>query len=246
MNTALPSRPRSSLARRAAFALWAGTLTACATPALAQGTAAHQDAEAVAQVARGFLLGQLASLGGAPTITLDPVKTERLAPCDSLVPFLPSGMRVRARMTVTVRCNAPQTWTTYVQATVSVPGEYFVAARQIGAGAAIHPDDVTTREADLVSLPNGAITDIDAIIGMQATRRIGAGQAIRGNALRSAASVTRGQVVRITARGAGFVISSEGQALDDAAPGAMVQVRTTSGQIVSGVVRSAGMVEVQL
>jgi len=53
-------------------------------------------------------------------------------------------------------------------------------------------------------------------------------------------------VVRITARGAGFVISSEGQALDDAAPGAMVQVRTTSGQIVSGVVRSAGMVEVQL
>ncbi|MDQ8032382.1 flagellar basal body P-ring formation chaperone FlgA [Bordetella genomosp. 1] len=246
MNTALPSDPRPAPARRAALAL-AAWLLACSLPAAANpGAAASQDPDAVAQVAQGFLLGQLADLGGAPSITLDPVKTDRLSACDNLVPFLPTAMRLRARMTVGVRCNTPQAWTTYVQATVSVPGEYYVAARQIGAGAAIQPDDLTTREADLVSLPAGAITDINAIMGMQATRRIAAGQAIRGNALRSAASVSRGQIVRITARGNGFVVSSEGQALDDAAPGAMVQVRTANGQVVSGVVRSAGLVEIRL
>ena len=52
--------------------------------------------------------------------------------------------------------------------------------------------------------------------------------------------------MRINARGNGFVVSSEGQALDNAAPGATVQVRTASGQVVTGVVRNAGLVEIQL
>src|SRR5690606_40960877 len=42
-----------------------------------------------------------------------------------------SALRPRARMTVGVRCAAPQSWTLYVQATVSVPGQYYVAARPI-------------------------------------------------------------------------------------------------------------------
>jgi flagella basal body P-ring formation protein FlgA len=56
----------------------------------------------------------------------------------------------------------------------------------------------------------------------------------------------RGSNVRINARGNGFVVSSEGQAMDNGAPGAMVQVRTANGQVVSGVVRNAGLVEIQL
>ena len=42
------------------------------------------------------------------------------------------------------------------------------------------------------------------------------------------------------------MVSSEGQALDNAAPGATVQVRMPSGQVVSGVVRNAGLVEMHL
>ncbi|KAG1224370.1 hypothetical protein G6F68_020127 [Rhizopus microsporus] len=59
---------------------------------------------------------------------------------------------------------------------------------------------------------------------MTAAFRINAGQPVRGSTLRNAQSVVRGSNVRINARGTGFVVSSEGLALDNAAPGAMVQV----------------------
>ena len=80
---------------------------------------------------------------------------------------------------------------------------------------------------------------------MTAAYRITAGQPIKGAALRNAQSVVRGSNVRINAVGKGFMVSSEGQALDNAAPGATV-VRMPSGQVVSGVVRNAGLVEMHL
>jgi len=42
------------------------------------------------------------------------------------------------------------------------------------------------------------------------------------------------------------MVSSEGEAMGNAAPGAVVQVRTAGGQVVSGVVRNATLVEIQL
>ena len=208
--------------------------------------AAAQPSEAIALAAQAYLQEQLASLPGQPSIAIDPPRAERLAPCDAMSPFLPSGMRLRSRMTVGVRCNAPKPWTTYVQATVSVPGQYYVASRMIAAGQALTPNDLAPRDGDLVALPPGAITNPQTVVGMTAAYRINAGQPVRGSSLRNAQSVLRGTNVRINARGAGFVVSSEGQALDNAAPGATVQVRTASGQVVSGVVRNAGLVEIQL
>lgn len=155
-------------------------------------------------------------------------------------------MKPRSRMTVGIRCTAPKAWTAYVQASVSVPGQYYVASRTIAAGQALTPADLAPRDGDLVALPPGAITDPDTVAGMTAAYRITAGQPIKGAALRNAQSVVRGSNVRINAVGKGFMVSSEGQALDNAAPGATVQVRMPSGQVVSGVVRNAGLVEMHL
>jgi len=215
--------------------------------ATAQGQAAATQApEAIALVAQTYLLDQLAGLSGQPLVAIDPPRAEHLAACDAMSPFMPASMKLRSRMTVGIRCNAPKPWTAYVQATVSVPGHYYVAARMIAAGQALTPDDLAPRDGDLVALPPGAITDPQTVVGMTAVHRINAGQAVRGSALRNAQSVVRGANVRINARGNGFVVSSEGQALDNAAPGATVQVRTAGGQVVSGVVRNAGLVEIQL
>ncbi|MGB3430735.1 flagellar basal body P-ring formation chaperone FlgA [Achromobacter sp.] len=226
----------------------AGCLAALLLPlAAAQGQeAATQAPEAIALAAQTYLLDQLAGLPGQPSVAIDPPRAERLAPCDAMSPFMPSGMKLRSRMTVGVRCNAPKPWTAYVQATVSVPGHYYVAARLIAAGQALTPDDLAPRDGDLVALPPGAITDPQTVVGMTAVHRINAGQAVRGSGLRNAQSVLRGANVRINALGKGFVVSSEGQALDNAAPGATVQVRTAGGQVVSGVVRNATLVEIQL
>lgn len=224
-----------------------GTALLPAPPAVAvERTDAAADAAAIRQSAEAFLREQLAGLPGTLSVTLDPIDTARTAACTQLAPFLPSALRPRPRMTVGVRCTAPQSWTLYLQATVSVRGQYYVAAHMIPAGQAIQASDLDTRDGDLVALPRGVVVDPAAIVGMRARYRIAAGQAIKGTALRSARAVTRGQQVRVTASGPGFVISSEGEALDDAPPGAPVQVRTPSGQIISGIVRNATLVEVVL
>lgn len=230
---------------RARAACLAALLLAPVAAARAQ-EAAVQAPEAITIAARAYLLEQLAGLPGEPSVAIDPPRAERLAPCDALSPFMPSGMKLRSRMTVGVRCNGPKAWTTYVQATVSVPGHYYVASRMIAAGQALTPADLAPRDGDLVALPPGVITTPQTVVGMTAAYRINAGQPVKGAALRNAQSVVRGSNVRINARGKGFVVSSEGQALDNAAPGATVQVRTASGQVVSGVVRNAGLVELQL
>ncbi|SEK12855.1 MULTISPECIES: flagellar basal body P-ring formation chaperone FlgA [unclassified Achromobacter] len=229
-----------------ARACLAALLLATAAAAQAQDASAAQAPEAVVIAAQTYLQEQLASLPGEAAIAIDPPRTDRLTPCETLSPFLPSGMRLRSRMTVGVRCNAPKPWTAYVQATVSVSGHYYVASRLIAKGQALTPADLDAREGDLITLPPGAITDPQAVAGMTAAFRINAGQPIRSSSLRNAQSVMRGTNVRINARGNGFMVSSEGEALDNAAPGAVVQVRTAGGQVVSGIVRNATLVEVQL
>lgn len=227
-------------------AAFAALLPGAAVAQYPAARAAPQDPAVVMQVAEDFLRQQLAALPGEPVIRIDEARTERLPACDALSAFISNGARPRARMSVGVRCAAPQPWSTYVQATVSVPGQYYVAARVINAGERITRENIAPQDGDLVALPPGAVSDAEAVLGMTASYRIGSGQPVKQASLRSAGSIQRGQTVRVTARGAGFAVSSDGQAMENAAPGSMVQVRMASGQIVSGVVQPRGTVEVPL
>jgi flagella basal body P-ring formation protein FlgA len=55
---------------------------------------------------------------------------------------------------------------------------------------------------------------------------------------------SQGQSVRLLSSGDGFIVSNEGKALNNAVNGQIVQVRTHSGQVVSGVARNGAVVEV--
>ena len=126
-----------------------------------------------------YLREQLSALPGQPSITIDPPRNERLTPCDVMSPFLPSGMKPRSRMTVGIRCTAPKAWTAYVQASVGVPGQYYVASRTIAAGQALTPADAGAARRRHGRPAPGAITDPDTVAGMTAAYRITAGQPIR-------------------------------------------------------------------
>jgi len=212
----------------------------------AQTPAGQEDGERIRATALAFLRQQAEGLPGKVSVTVPPVFPRGLAACAALEPFMPPGARMWGRTTVGVRCVGAKPWTLYVVGRVAVDVTYYVAARQIDAGQTLSAVDFMPREGDLASLPQTIITDPTQANGAVALARITAGLPLRTDMLRSASSVVIGQTVRVIAVGSNFTISSEGSVLNNGAPGQMVRVRTANGQIISGVVKDASTVQVQI
>ncbi|PRG79407.1 flagellar basal body P-ring formation protein FlgA [Burkholderia multivorans] len=248
--------PRAALATRAVSALSAtrpAAVTAAATaapasppPTQSAGAPAQQDPDTIRRAALTFLQQQIAGLPGKTSATVAPAFPRGLAACTTLEPFLPTGARLWGRTTVGVRCAGERPWTVYLQAKVTVHATYYVAARQIAPGEPLSAADLVARDGDLTVLPLAVITDPAQAIGATALARIAAGLPLRQDMLKSAASVSAGQTVRVVAAGPGFTISADGSALANAAPGQSVRVRMAAGQIVTAIVKDAGTVEIPL
>ncbi|CAJ2961499.1 flagellar basal body P-ring formation chaperone FlgA [Burkholderia pseudomallei] len=223
-----------------------------AQPAAASATAAgavpaaQQDGESIRRAALAFLQQQAAGLPGKTTVTVAPAFPRGLAACTTLEPFLPSGARLWGRTTVGVRCAGERPWTIYLQAKLAVQATYYVAARQIAPGETLTAADLVARDGDLTLLPLAVITDAQQAVGATALTRVAAGLPLRRDLLKSAASVSIGQTVRVVASGQGFTISAEGSVLNNAAPGQQVRVRMAAGQIVTAIVKDAATVEIPL
>lgn len=210
--------------------------------ALAQ---AHQDPQALREQVRQFLQIETAGLPGQVTLTVGPLDARlNLAPCPAPQAFLAPGARPWGKTTVGVRCTAPLPWTTYLQATVSVKGDYIAAAVPLAQGQPIEASQLVRLNGELSALPAGIATEMEQVIGRSVQASLAPGTPIRLDTLRSKPVVLQGQLVRLVSNGAGFSVSSEGRAIGNATEGQVVQVRTTGGQTVSGLARSGGVVEV--
>ncbi|MEZ2720653.1 flagellar basal body P-ring formation chaperone FlgA [Paenalcaligenes hominis] len=203
-----------------------------------------QNPDEVVEVAEQFLLEQAAAYPGLASVHISPPTIRNQTQCEQLQPTLSSGPRLRSRQTITVRCLAPQPWSLHVQAQITIQGFYYVSNRTLQVGDTLGMDDLIGREGDILRLAPNTIIDPSLAIGYIATQRINAGSVIRSSALRDPQSIQRGQTVRTLARGAGFVASGEGQALQSGSPGTQIQVRVSSGQIITGTVLDAQTVQV--
>ncbi|KVZ39199.1 flagellar basal body P-ring formation chaperone FlgA [Burkholderia ubonensis] len=251
MRPALAPRQPAWRANTAAAAPAVRTLPAAgASAAAAAATAAtppgQQDPDTIRRTALAFLQQQIAGLPGKPAASVAPSFPRGLAACTTLEPFLPTGARLWGRTTVGVRCAGERPWTVYLQARVTVQATYYAAARQIAPGEVLTAADLVARDGDLTLLPLAVITDPSQAVGSTALARVAAGLPLRQDMLKSAASVSAGQTVRVVAAGPGFTISTEGSALANAAPGQSVRVRMAAGQIVTAIVKDAGTVEIPL
>ncbi|MEN8517063.1 flagellar basal body P-ring formation chaperone FlgA [Burkholderia sp. RS02] len=238
---------RTASAAPAPRAPMASANPAQAAPAAQSATPpGQQDPDSIRRAALAFLQQQIAGLPGKTTATVTTAFPRGLAACTTLEPFLPTGARLWGRTTVGVRCAGERPWTVYLQAKVAVQATYYVAARQIAPGEPLGAADLVARDGDLTVLPLAVITDPAQAVGSTALARISAGLPLRQDMLKSAASVSAGQTVRVVAAGPGFTISAEGSVLANAAPGQSVRVRMAAGQIVTAIVKDAGTVEIPL
>lgn len=214
--------------------------TASATGAISPSAALSGGARAVIEQ---FLLSQTAAMPGKVRIRMDASTLDALPPCSALEAFLPSGARLWGQLSVGVRCNSDQPWTRYVSVHIAVVGAYYVAARLISAGQELALSDAQVREGDLTSLAGSVVTDPAQLKGVLAANRIAAGMPFRREWLRPVATVQRGQTVKLVTAGRGFVVSTEGKAMADAATGGLIQVKRMDGQRLSGIVRADGVVQ---
>lgn len=174
--------------------------------------------------------------------TLDP--RTQLSPCNAMEPFLPAGSRLWGKATVGVRCLGPGNWTVFVPVQVNISGNYVVSAHALSPGQALTGIDLVLRQGDLTTLPPSVVTDPAQAIGKTLKNGIGSGQPIRGDMLIAPFVVQQGQSVRLIAKGAGYAVSNEGKALNNASEGQVAQARTQGGQVVSGIARPGGVIEI--
>lgn len=218
--------------------------------ALAAGAGTHaadqrQEPQALRQTVEQFLRMQTTGLPGQVSILLGALDPRlNLPACAMPEAFLPNGSRAWGKTTVGVRCPAPAPWTIYISATVRVQADYVASAVPLAQGQTILEKDIVTLSGDLTKLPPGIITAPAQAIGRIAAASLPMGTPLRQDALRGQPAVQQGQAVRLILSSANFRVSNEAHALANAAEGQWTQVRTSGGQVVSGMAKSGGIVEI--
>jgi flagella basal body P-ring formation protein FlgA len=220
-------------------------LLAIALSASAAAQPGRQDIAAIKRTVEQFLQVQAGGLPGQVTVTVGAIDPRmQLAACPDPQAFFIPGARAWGKTTVGVRCATPATWTVYIQANVTVVGEYIAAAAPLVQGQPIDANQLTVLKGDLTMLPAGIATDASQVIGRSASVSLPPGTPLRLDTLRSKPVVQSGQLVRLVSSGSGFSVSAEGRAMSTAGDGQVVQVKTGNGQQITGIAKTGGMVEV--
>lgn len=205
----------------------------------------YQSIAGIKLAVHDFLTQQAAGLPGSTKVEVGSIDPNlRLIACEDIKPFLPTGSRAWGRTSVGVRCIGQAKWTIYVQAQVQVHGAYVVTAAPLHQGKVVAIEDLAIVTGDLTKMPAGVFTSTEEAVGRIVKLSIPTGTVLRENSLKIAPVIQRGQTVVVTSAGKGFKVAAEGKALGDAITGQVVQVKVASGQVIAGVAKASGHIEV--
>ncbi|MGB4468146.1 MAG: flagellar basal body P-ring formation chaperone FlgA [Azovibrio sp.] len=207
---------------------------------------AHADDHAaLLKLVENHVLGQLQNQGGQVSVRAGPLDPRmRLPACSSYQAFTPNGARLQGNTSIGLRCNAPGRWSIFVPVRISILGNYVTTAAPLTTGQVLQATDLTVQSGDLGALPAGIITDPAQAIGKTVRFSLPAGQPLRQDQLTAPLVIQQGQSVQLVFHGPGFTATNEGKALNNASEGQIIQVRTPSGLIVSGMAQADGTVRV--
>ena len=169
----------------------------------------------------------------------------RLAPCLRAEPYLLPGMRLWGRSRIGLRCvDGPSRWNVSLPLTVHVFAPALVAAGPLDAGTPLSAEHLRLAEVDLAAEPGAVFTEAASLLGRSLARPVQAGEALRAGSLKQRQWFAAGTQVKVLARGEGFAVAGEGQALGQGVEGQEVRVRFENGRTVTG--RAVGEREVEV
>lgn len=203
------------------------------------------DAEPIQRAIADFLRVQNKGLPGQASYRIGAINAGGLpAGCRTIDVTMDAGAPPWGRTHVKARCTEGATWSLYVPVQIHVAVDYLVSARPLRAGQLVAEGDIARRQGDLADLPAGVLTDPAQALGQSSRVSLPADRPLRADMLRQPMVVKQGQTVKLVSGGAGFQVTSEGRALNNAATGEVAQVRLASGQVISGIARNDGTVGV--
>lgn len=171
----------------------------------------------------------------------------RLAPCGHVEPFLPAGNRLWGRTRVGLRCiDGMSRWSITLPAEVRVSGPAWVLRNPVAAGANLTLADAVRAEVVWTEETAAVLAEPAQWVGQSATRALTTGQTLRQGLVRPTQVFNAGTQVRVVAKGAGFQVASEGQALTAGVVGQGARVRMDNGRVTSGTVMDARTVQIDL
>jgi flagella basal body P-ring formation protein FlgA len=229
--------------RRALGILVLGLAVSCA--ALAQPAQQESEAEpAVLRATQQWLDAAVANLRPSATIPLRMAvevgqlsSRLKLAPCTKVEPYIPAGSQLWGKTRLGVRClEGPSRWTVFLPVTIKAFGTAWVLKSNVLPGAVLTEDDAMEAEVDWAAERSPILGNPAHWVGQVASRSLTAGQALRQGMTRAAQVFQAGAQVRVVAQGAGFQISTAGQALSAGYVGQSARVKMDNGKVMSGIV----------
>ena len=170
-----------------------------------------------------------------------------LAPCAQVEPYLPAGTRLWGKGRLGLRCtDGKARWNVFLPIQVQAFGPAWVVRGDVPAGKVLDAGDAVQAEVDWAQDSATVLADMEMWLGQTATRALGTGQTLRAGMVRAPQVFQAGAMVRVVARGAGFAVTSDGQALSAGILGSQARVRMEGGRILTGIVTDTRTVRVDL
>lgn len=171
----------------------------------------------------------------------------KLAPCDKVKAYVPTGMRLWGNTRVGLRCEqGPVRWNIFWPVAVKVWGQALVASEMLRPGKAIAPEDWRLAEVDLAASASPAVLRVEEVVGRNLAHAMASGQTLRQDDVKVRRWFAAGDPVRLVVKGIGFAVASEGTALMAGDEGQCARVRLDGGRVVCGDPVGARQVEITL
>jgi flagella basal body P-ring formation protein FlgA len=203
----------------------------------------RQDHALINKVVTEFVRAKTQDMPGKISIKVEDVDPRlALSACPQMEAFLPTGASMLGKTSIGVRCNEKNGWSLFLSVSITSTMNMLVSSTPLQQGKIIAAGDFSIQSGE-ISQP-GIVTDEAQVVGKVIKYSIGAGQLLKQDMFRLPYAVTQGQTVQILSEGHGFILRSEGVAMSNVAAGQPVQVKVPSGKLISGIVKSGGIVEV--
>ncbi len=198
----------------------------------------------IKRVVQEFIQSKASGMPGKVAIKISDIDPRlALSVCSQMEAFLPTGSQLIGKTSIGVRCNDRNSWSLFVPATIIITVNLFVSSKPLQQGQTVRAGDFNTQLGELNQ--QGIITAENQLVGNVLKFSIGAGQVFKQEMLRLPYAVSQGQTVQIAVEKQGLSLRSAGQALNNAAEGQSVQVKTPSGQVITGIAGQSGVVVIR-